>query len=71
MLITLRYSIECMSLSYKILAYIQNVPHAAYRNIHRYPRKGKNLLIFHPWPAIYGIEQVNEKYLHEHRKRDM
>lgn len=49
--------------------YPKNVPHAVYRNIHRYPKKGKILLIFHPWPAIYGIEQVNEKYLHEPRKR--
>lgn len=60
-----------MTLSYKKFVYIQNVPHATYRNINRHPRKGKILLIFHPWPAIYGIEQVNEKYLHEPRKRDM
>lgn len=52
-LITLRYAIKCMTLSYKKFVYIQNVPHATYRNINRHPRKGKILLIFHPWPAIY------------------
>lgn len=49
--------------------YLKNVFYVVYRNIYRYLRKGKIFFIFYLWLVIYGIEQVNEKYLYEFWKR--
>lgn len=49
--------------------YLKNVFYVVYRNRYRYLRKGKIFFIFYLWLVIYGIEQVNEKYLYEFWKR--